>query len=116
MKDFRLVGFADDPFEPRDFLLLQRSYEDDEQDSRLGMNTYHVERNGQLWSCYGGIERFKLCRDRVKVSFTKEGSRLLGNVPGMEITFNVEESKFNELQRGLRQVFAATGCLVGITC
>jgi hypothetical protein len=43
MEDFWLVGFADQEFNPKQYLTLQRDYEDDDQDVALGMNTYHVE-------------------------------------------------------------------------
>jgi len=78
MEDFWLVGFADEQYDTREHLTLQRSYEDDEQDVRLGMNTCYVERDGQGQSCYGGIERFELHRDRVKVRFDDAGGERWG--------------------------------------
>src|SRR5262245_56258457 len=60
MDDFWLVAFADEKFGTRQYLMLQRSYEDDEQDIQLGMNTYHVERDDQGFSCYGGVKHFEL--------------------------------------------------------
>jgi hypothetical protein len=47
------VGFADYPIDTTEYLLLQRGVEDDKQDIRLGMATYHVEINDQGASCYG---------------------------------------------------------------
>jgi hypothetical protein len=37
-----LVGFADQEHDTKLYFMLQRSFEDDEQDIQLGMNTYHV--------------------------------------------------------------------------
>jgi Immunity protein 10 len=71
MDDFWLVSFADDKCEPREYLTLQQSFEDEDQDVALGMNTYHVERNDQRWWEYGGIKRFELKRDRVRIEFTR---------------------------------------------
>ena len=110
MEDFWLVGFADEPYNTREYLTLQRSYEDDEQDVRLGMNTYYVERNGQGQSCYGGIERFEFHRDRIKVKFNDSGRRDLG-VDEMEITFRPDGRRFGKLKRRLEHVFSGSGCL-----
>ena len=37
----------------------------DEQDIRLGMNTYYLEINDQLFSTYGGIKRIKMNTTRI---------------------------------------------------
>ncbi|MFO0968682.1 MAG: Imm10 family immunity protein [Gemmataceae bacterium] len=112
MDDFWLVGFADDKFNTRDYLMLQRAFEHDEQDVSLGMNTYHVERNGQGWSGYGGIMAFELRRDRAKIVFTKEGAATMGNVTEMEITFRVDGDEYSKLKDRLGKIFAGAGCLV----
>jgi Immunity protein 10 len=112
MDDHWLVGFADDKFNTRDYLTLQRAYEDDAQVVRLGMNTYHVERNDQAWSSYGGIKAFELQRERVKISFTKEGAAQMGNVTEMEITFQIGPGEFSTLKDRLGKIFAGTGCLL----
>jgi hypothetical protein len=111
MEDFWLVGFADEKFDTRQYLMLQRSFEDDEQDIRLGQNTYHVERNDQAWSCYGGIERFELHRDRVSVTFTERGAARLA-APAMEICFQIDDRQFSELRKRLGFIFEGTECLV----
>lgn len=111
-EDCWLVGFADDKFDTRDYLMLQRAFEDDEQDVSLGEDTYYVERNGQGWSGYGGIKTFELQRDRVKVSFTKEGADEVGGVTEMEITFQLDMEEFSELKDYLGKVFANTDCLI----
>jgi hypothetical protein len=110
MGDFWLVGFADEKFDTRQYLTLQRSYEDDEQDTRLGMNTYHVERDDQSCSCYGGIERFELQRDQLMVRFTPTGAKQL-KADGVEITFKVDGRRFKKLVQQLDRVFQGTECL-----
>jgi hypothetical protein len=110
MDDFWLVGFADEKFGTRQYLMLQRSYEDDEQDIKLGMNTYHVERDDQAWSSYGGIERFELHRDRVVVRFTPIGAEQL-KAKGMDITFTIDGDQYRELTRRLESIFVGSECL-----
>jgi hypothetical protein len=110
MDDFWLVGFADEKFDTRQYLTLQRSYNDDEQDIELGMNTYHVERDDQSCSGYGGIDRFELYRDRAVVRFTPTGAKQL-KADGLEISFEVDGRRFKKLVQRLERVFEGTECL-----
>jgi hypothetical protein len=109
--DFWLVGFADEEFDTKQYLMLQRSHEDDAQDIALGMNTYHVERNDQGYSGYGGIERFDLYPDRVLVRFNDIGARNL-ETRVMEISFKKDGRRFGKLQRRLKNIFSGTSCLL----
>jgi hypothetical protein len=63
-----LVGFADSEFDTELYLMLQRSFVDEEQDVRLGQDTYHVEWCDQRTSGYGGIQRFVLKPQSIEVS------------------------------------------------
>ena len=108
-----LVGFADDGFDTRNYLTLLRSFEDDEQDVRLGLNTYHVERNDQVWSGYGGIDAFELKPDRAKITFNLAGAIAMGNVSEMEITFQIDRDRFSALKECLGKIFAGISCPFG---
>ena len=110
MDECWLVAFADEKSDTHHYLMLERSHEDDAQDVKLGMDTYHVERDDQIWSCYGGIERFELHKDRVVVRFTRFGAEQL-KTDGMEITFTVDGSLFDKLTRRLERIFAGSECL-----
>jgi hypothetical protein len=110
MEDFWLVGFADDEFDTQNYLTLQRAFEDDEQDIRLGMNTYHVERNGQAWSCYGGIEKCCLYPDRIQVHFSADSAANMGGVSSIEITFAMKPAEFERLEHRLQKILA--GCSI----
>lgn len=107
MEDSWLVGFADDKFDTRDYLMLQRAFEDDEQDVALGMDTYHVERNDQRWSGYGGIAAFDLKRDRVKVRFTENGGATMGTTE-LEVSFQIDEEEYSKLRDRLGKIFQGT--------
>ena len=105
------VAFADDKFATTRYLILERAYEVDEQSIRHGMNTYHVERDDQLWSCYGGIERFDLHRGHVVVRFTPSGAEQM-KAKGMEITFEVDDLQFQKLKQRLDRIFVGSDCYV----
>src|SRR5205085_3975104 len=86
-EDCLFVGLADDQYDTDDYLMLQRAHEFDEQDQSLGMADIHIERNDQGCSGYGGIERFELLSDRVRVQFDDQGARNMEGIREMEITF-----------------------------
>ena len=46
-----LVGFADKEHDTKHYLMLQRSFEEDEQDEELGMDTCYVECRAQQQLC-----------------------------------------------------------------
>jgi hypothetical protein len=109
-KELILVGFADDMCgRYRDALMVQRSYEFDEQDVGPGMDRVYIERNEQSRGGYGGIRQFDLYRDRVSVALDDTmGKRLGGDL--FEITFQVDEDRFSSLRSGLAAVFRGCEC------
>lgn len=48
-----LVGFADDKNEPKEYVIVERALEFDEQDIKLGMDSYYFEYSDQSNSGYG---------------------------------------------------------------
>lgn len=111
MEDYWFVGFADSELNTEHYLMLERAYEDDEQDIANGMNTYHVELDDQGFSCYGGIERFALSKHKVVIQFNQSGTQSLG-VNKLEIQFTSDNDLFDKLKNRLEHVFADTNCLV----
>jgi hypothetical protein len=87
LEDYLLLGFADDPNEPENYLMLQRAYEFDDQDKANGMATYCVERNGQGWSTYGGIAQVELGSTSIIFRFDRTGKEALGDIDDLEIEF-----------------------------
>ncbi len=111
--EFFLVGFADEKFETQQYLMLQRAFEDDvdDQDIELGMDTYHLEWRDQLYSLYGGIERFVLHRDHVTCTFTEAGTVKLDGATNARISFDLDEPEFRLLAQRLKDIFRDTDCL-----
>ena len=108
-----LVGFADDPVDTTEYLLLQRGVEDDEQDIGLGMATYYVEINDQGASCYGGISTFDLQPSQLIITFAPKGAAKLGWEQA-RITFDLSPDELHNLKDILRRVFAGSDvCTTG---
>jgi len=110
-EDAWLVGFSDKEESPARYLLLQRAYEFDPQDIQFGMATYHVERDDQSLSCYGGIAVFDLYRDRAVVRLDVEGSQALATL-GLDVQFALDDTRFALLQQQLERIFTGAQCLV----
>ena len=101
--DYWLVGFADEEFETREHFMLTRSRVEDG-------DSYYAERNDQGLSCFGGVERFVLHRNRVLVTLTRDGAKRL-RAETIEIGFSVDDAKFEKLNQQLQEVFAGSECL-----
>ena len=112
--DFILVGFDSEGPGLRRYLMLQRSYEFDEQDVALGMDRVYIERDDQGYSAYGGITRFELHRDRALISLDAATARKLGNEAEFELRFDLEDRRFEEVRTGLAEVFKGFDCFADL--
>ena len=106
-----LVGFADDNSGRREALHFQRSYEFDEQDVALGMDSVYAERNDQSQGGYGGVERVELHPDRVRVLIGGRFAEDMGDRE-FEIHISLTADDFRRLREGLRAAFAGFDTLV----
>lgn len=62
-----LVGFADDKNEPKEYVIVERALEFDEQDIKLGMDSYYFEYSDQSNSGYGLCD--KVIYVKMRLSF-----------------------------------------------
>ena len=108
------VGFADDPGETVNYLLLQRAFEDEEQDIALGHNTYHVELSDQSHSSYGGLSKFLLHRNQLELSFASDRLNQLDGIVGAHITFQLSDQQFELLHERLKLVFTGSNCFARV--
>ncbi|MBH9579192.1 Imm10 family immunity protein [Inhella proteolytica] len=106
-----LVGFADHERDTKTYLMLQRSFEEDEQDVELGMNTYYVEWCGQERSGYGGVAKFTLKRGLAELTFRPEMAIALGGIKHLSIGFQLSADEWDALQEALKCIFFGSGCL-----
>jgi hypothetical protein len=107
-----LVGFAhEQDGDCKEALLLSRSHEFDEQDVALGMNQVHVERNDQIQSGYGGIERVVLCPEHVRVVLSGRTAESVGDSE-FEIGLALTPDEYERLRQGLQLVFRGFDTLV----
>src|SRR5690349_9553847 len=99
--DVLVVGFYTD----ENYLMIQQSLDEyDEQDIRLGMNTYHIERDDQSYGGYGGVERIKLEPGSIEVELNETGRKNL-QCEGVRVDFETDPENFEHLVEKLRFIF-----------
>ncbi|WP_426802941.1 Imm10 family immunity protein [Xanthomonas campestris] len=113
--EFLVVGFADNDLDTGTYLMLQRALEHDEQDSALGMDTFHVEWCGEENSRYGGISRFELRPNSAEVIFEQDSLKWENGLPHLTISFHLDSEEFLVLREALTRIFLGSDCLMA-TC
>jgi len=89
-----IIGFFNSKSD--EYFMIQWSLEYTEQDRRLGMATYYIERNDQIYSCYGGIESIELVDGSLKIRLSSKAIQYL-KTSTVEITWEPDETKYQEL-------------------
>jgi hypothetical protein len=105
------VGFADQKFDTRFYLMLERAFEHDEQDIQHGMDTFHIEWCKQENSGYGGISQFVLKPNIAEITFEQEASEEIGGLKHLFISFELAPAEQFALRDALGHIFSGTGCL-----
>jgi hypothetical protein len=99
--DVLIVGF----YTEENYLMIQHSLDGyDEQDVRLGMNTYHIERDDQSYGGYGGVERIHLSPNSIEVKLDETGKENL-DCDGVTVDFEADEETYQLLIEKLRLIF-----------
>ena len=99
--DVLVVGF----YTEENYLMIQQSLEEyDEQDKRLGMDTYHIERDDQSYGGYGGVGQINLSRNRIEVKLDETGKKNL-ECEGVVVDFETDDENYELLTEKLRLIF-----------
>lgn len=83
-ESYYMVGFLDNDDEPDQYVILQRAITFDDQDIKLGMNTYYFEFSDQSNSGYGVCKNVKLENNKVYFNLNTTSVK---NIEVIEITF-----------------------------
>lgn len=110
-----VVSFADEEFNAREYLTLQREKSPTAQDVALGIDGYHIELGDQAHAGYGGIRRFELHNDHALVEFESDDPAVAEPGTTIEVTFSLRERQLNQLSRCLTKIFDDAGCFHDLT-
>jgi hypothetical protein len=99
--DVLIVGF----YTEDNYLMIQQGLgEYDEQDIRLGMNTYHIERDDQSYGGYGGVSQITLHRNFFEVELDDTGQTNL-QCDAVKIDFQTDTAAYELLTQKLKYIF-----------
>jgi hypothetical protein len=98
--DVLVVGF----YAEEHYLMIQIASEFDEQDNKMGMNTYHIERDDQSYGNYGGVKKIMLFRNKVWVEMDEQGIKNL-QCEEIEADFEADDETFAMLEKNLSKIF-----------
>lgn len=109
-----IVGFADDEMEPTQYIILQRSIEDGEQDDELGFNTYFVEIGDPSVSGYGGISSVTLKQDQIELDI-RQPNDYADEVEQIVVRLQLPPEGREQLARQLELIFRDSDCVLKIS-
>jgi Immunity protein 10 len=95
-----VVGF----YTEENYLMIQFTEEFDEQNIKLGMNTYHIERDDQSYGNYGGVEKVFLKRDQIHFTLTAKGKKNM-QCEEVLIDFKIGEVEWVDLKASFLKIF-----------
>ncbi|KUP20448.1 Imm10 family immunity protein [Paenibacillus sp. DMB5] len=104
--DVLMIGFADDQYEPQEYILLQKTLHPDEQDLALGFDKIHITYNDESQSQYGGIEKVLLKPDSIEISLDEEAVEALDCEEAVvRVNFDPGALKLEERRELFEQMF-----------
>ncbi|MGN7116866.1 Imm10 family immunity protein [Lysinibacillus odysseyi] len=89
-----LIGFADDEFETKEYVLFQKSL--CIEDIPI-LNNVHITFNSEDRSEYGGIVKIIISRKLISIFLTKETARSLGITDSIDIEYGIDEKRYHTL-------------------
>ena len=98
-----LVGFADDKNEPKEYVIVERALEFDEQDIKLGMDSYYFEYSDQSNSGYGLCDKVILRQNEIVFSAKH---KCMYDITSITVSYNeniIED--VNEYRKMLSNIF-----------
>lgn len=99
------VGFADDEFDTKEYLSLQKALSSNEQDKESVMNGVYIEYSNQINSAYGGILRVMVQNGIIQFFLDNSTAEKLGTEKQIEVIFPRDIDNLHELVYSLQQMF-----------
>ncbi|GKV54468.1 hypothetical protein NCCP2222_04150 [Sporosarcina sp. NCCP-2222] len=89
-----LIGFADDEFETKEYVLFQKSL--CIEDIPI-LNKVHITLNSEDRFAYGGIGKIILRRKDISIYLSQETARSLGIIDSIIIEYDLDEKRYDAL-------------------
>lgn len=89
-----IIGFADDEFDTKEYVLFQKSLSVEEIPI---LNKVHITLNSENRAAYGGIVRIILSKKLISIFLSKETASSLSVADSIDIEYATEEKEFDSL-------------------
>lgn len=99
-----ILGFADDEFEPSQFVIIKKAHEYDEQDIKLGMDKLHIQVEDQSRAHYGGITAFDVTNNNLLVQLDDLAKSSLKLDADIEIMFDQNHPNLKDTLSKLEEI------------
>ncbi|MEK5447029.1 Imm10 family immunity protein [Paenibacillus sp. FSL R7-0331] len=104
--DVLMIGFADDQYDPQEYILLQLTMHPDEQDLALGFDKIHMTYNDESQSQYGGIEKVLLKPGSIEIYLDEEAIEALDcEAAVVRVNFDPDVLNLEERRELFEQMF-----------
>lgn len=103
--DMVIVGFADNEFETKEYVLLQKSLTYDENDIKLGFHEVSITINDQIKSAYGGIKQIIVQPQKVRIHLKSDTAEKLRTDHTIDIVLAKEMSISQKVVEDLKYMF-----------
>nr|WP_249192408.1 Imm10 family immunity protein [Burkholderia cenocepacia] len=107
-----VLGIVDSTNEPQDYVILQRGTEFDEQDRKLGQDTYYVEVCADGVAGYGGVKSVSLHADTLKIEL-EDGAKWREDLSSIQIDVQPAKDRAG-LKAWLSAIFSDTSAAVAL--
>jgi hypothetical protein len=97
------VGFADAQFDTQKYLMFQRFVDSEELGNEN--DEIYIERDGQQYGIYGGIEKFVLSRKEALLLLAADTAQALDTGQQVKIFFTATDEQFEQLKTDFDRVF-----------
>ncbi|MBD9468384.1 Imm10 family immunity protein [Pseudoxanthomonas sp. PXM01] len=99
-----MAGLADDQYETRQYLLLQKASAPTKEDVELGQDDVHITLSEESCSAYAGIESIKMFANELRIELYQEAAEALGADRVFTVSFDPELDGLDELSTMLRRM------------
>jgi hypothetical protein len=96
-----MIGFARDPLDPNEYILLQRALHPLTENARLQPDGVYIEVNSQRFSGYGGVRSISLSQDLVTISLDAVAADALRIERAIHIQLSNATFDLDELRGGM---------------
>ena len=103
------VGFADDAFDPSQFVILQLAHQFDEQDEQLNMDKVYIQVGDQFRSKYGGVTAINVRENSLQLDLDVEAKNVLQVSGNIEVALDDKHPDLAAVISALKEISEREG-------